>query len=202
VSQDVQLARFGRQLQAQFGLRAMHILTSLVGDVLPTVNLDSPPPEFSLFQGVDLAIGQASLTSAAAEFPTVSLASHPQRIIVVEGVQIATQAASVPVQVSFQESIAGAAGVSSYRDTRRQRQGVPGARVVSLSDPILPGTAFLLTRSLNNQLYLPLNVVLTQRTGTVVPSLLTVAGTTANSQLTATFYWRERLAQPDELAAL
>jgi len=203
LSQDVQLARFGRQLQAQFGLKAMHVLTSLVGDVLPTVNLDTPPAEFSLFQGYDLAGGQASITAAAAEFACISVASHPQRIIVVDGVYIS---AGVNQQyfITFQESIAGAAGVAGYRDRRRALQGVPGGRLVQLSDPVLNnGAAFWTGRALaNTTLYVPLNVVLTQRAGTVSPSLLSVYAGTANTFMSAAFTWRERLAQPDELAAL
>lgn len=199
MSGDIQLARFGRRLQSQFGLRQLHTLTTLLGDVLPVVDIDRPLPDGQVFQGVDLCIGRSGLVGGAGQNATVSLSCAPSRIVTVEGVWISTQTTQ-QINMLFQESIAGAAGLSRYRDYRRALQGVPASSVISLSDPAPPATSFWGEYVLaNTPYYVPLDIVLVQRPGTIVPTLLTVVATTVATTLNATFLWRERLPQPDEV---
>lgn len=202
MSGDIQISRFGRGIQKLFGLRQEHTLVNVLGDVFPVTNIDAPPAALQVFFGVDLCAGQASSTGAAGELGTVSLRANANtgKIVTCKGIWLTTntgQAISLAIQAL---NGVAASATKSFLDTRRLAQGVPTSDITALSVAAAPGPAFLTIRIPTAvSMFVPLDVVLTQALNSATALNLTAMCSTAATQVTASFIWEERLAQPDEL---
>ena len=123
MSSPIQIGRFDKMLRRLFGVVGRGaIVTTLLEDVFPTMNLMKPAPEFRALGGEFLAMSQAT-RAAALEMNVVSIINPPGSavICIIEEIQIFTGGftAGDLIHVGINQNNFGTANSNAqFRDSR------------------------------------------------------------------------------------
>lgn len=211
---DVQHARYGRLVQALFGLKQALTLGQALPDVQPSIDLERPRAEMEAYGGQHLAAGYGLGTAVAGQNAVCSLVLPSgcgmlftlEKIII--SVAASTNVAIAPVSTTFGTGFGAASTNLAFRDTRKIAQGnaaLPaaqiraGASATGIGSILLPAvTVFPGQYEINCDFVAidPRNLGVGAAVGWGVQNV------TANSAMTVGFVWRERRAEPQELVLL
>jgi len=177
------------------------IVTTLLEDVFPTIDLSNPAPEFRALGGEFLAFGQG--TRASAEFNAITLHNPVGSGVICIVDEVIINNSGIDVHMGINQIALGSVGVNKqFRDTRISGPTgllVPVVQILSGNDiagDIFPDTI----RQVDT---VPINFRLDQPSVSVAiltPGFtLGVESAIANTTLRANFLWRERSVDPSEL---
>lgn len=154
--------------------------------------LDLTRPEFSFLRRESLGWGGGNALAVAGQFPFGSLRGAANVLLTVDEVWITNlNAAPITCQIGTQAVFPSGAGATNGvpRDTRLGITTTLAGATRSGNDaaPALPSVVFLMAVPATSSVVIRPGVVLASAT-----SFLSVIGNTVNTQLSVSFFWRER----------
>jgi len=167
-------------------------------ELFPMIDLENVPGELLVLGGTDICFGAGSLTSAAGESPRMSVfnPAGSGKIAVVTSVYISVLVLSTIRWTVSLAALSTGVGIQRFRDGRRGATSRPTCGIfqqssVAQTDGV--GRAILDANSMF-KLEDPNGIAV------ISPGFgFEVGSTAALARLDATFYWRERVAEPSEL---
>ena len=196
---EVQQTRWDRIIRRASGsIGPGSRVSETLSELFPVLDVERVPGELLLLGGTQVAMG-ASFTAAAVALIPGSMVRNPGgsgNLITITQVAIASG--------SVQRGVAGVtlntfptAGVQTIRDTRRGPAGKPVGQVLS-DNALVPGPIFFrfLLDGVTTFVLKDDNGVAVLAPGTA----FAVGGTTANTDLSVGWMWRERPAEESELS--
>lgn len=170
----------------------------LITDLLPTFDVENLPGELYKLSGTDLAFGGASITGAAGEFASLALVNPVDsgHLVTITTLIITSDATGL---IRFANSATPPTGLETPAQVRDSRQGAVNAPVAQVfNDSLVAGIAAVNRIGIATGVPITLNDA--NGIAVLAPGTRFVMNTeTAAVLLTATFFWRERPAEPSEL---
>lgn len=176
------------------------IVTGVLEDVFPVIQLENLEPDGFHWAGWDLGVSGDTLTSLAGETPRQHLQNPPgsNKIAVVTKVGLlSTQTQTFRMHVSDLAVADTPTDTPAFRDRRRQLTTLPVVRIFSESSAAaLPAAEVgFMTLTANEQFWLEVpDGIVVLNPG----SQLIFRGLLVNSTLQSIFFWRERVEEPSE----
>ncbi len=173
-------------------------VNNTIGDLFPMLDVENLPGELYYLMGTFICYGGQVQGPVAAEFPRIQIMNPADSglLITVTGFTVSTETGQELRWDINSTALASAAGNGRVRDTRVSTDQIPTGQIRTDSS----GSATTLTgitRVLVNQ---PFTLHDENGIAVLAPgSGFQVGGTTANSRIRVTFYWRERVAEASEL---
>jgi len=173
-------------------------VNNTIGDLFPMLDVENLPGELYLLAGTRLGFGGELQQGAAGETPRVQLFNPVGSglLVTVTSVIISTNAIAVIRLLTDPIAQTTNSNNQRVRDTRLGSATFTTAEVRSASD------AVVLTADIEYRILPNTPTILADPDGVAVlaPGTgLTVTNTTVASQVTASFFWRERTAEQSEL---
>lgn len=171
---------------------------TLVSELFPMIDVERVPGELLFLMGTRIGFGGASLTAPAAQFPKLQLFNPDEsgKLVTITTIFLSTDTTQILIFNNEIGSRGAAIGPGEFRDTRGTVGEPTSATIFFQNDASVLPSAGRLSMIADETLVLNDEngvVVLQPGTGWTV-SALTVA-----TQITVTFFWRERVAEQAEL---
>lgn len=199
---DIQTGRFGRLIQTVFNLKQRMTLGQTLPDVMPTFELSDVQPEFKLHVNEAMCVGYYLNVAVAGQRgrTALQLPLGCGKIAVVDKIVIWTGAgAEFRLHLTAGVFGADAGAVEQLRDVRMAGRPVCQMRFNTAAGAL--GGAYASYNNLanvNTEISEPVVLGTGLLTGAQVASALVVEAEAVNQSFSTTFYWRERLLEPQE----
>jgi len=203
VSSPIQISRFDKMLRRMLNVVGRGaVVTTLLEDVFPVMDLMNPAPEMR-FLGLEfLAFGHA--TRASAEFNSVQIfnPTGSGNIVIVDAITVLSEDTAGVHAAIVDVPLGSVAANKQFRDIRAAGKNIKNLPVAQLrSGNDIAGSTILSTIRATVP---PLPELNFESNGVAVAILkegtgFQIENDTANFLLRANFFWRERAADPAEL---
>lgn len=199
MTSELQQNRYDRLIRRVGGIIGIGSKVSeVLTELFPMIDVESDRGELQFLSGVTLGMGAHSLVGAAGEHAKIQLFNPVDsgKIVTVTDVAVSTTA-NQQIRMSRNTApLSSGIATGTARDTRQIVTDRTTAQIFAESSvPLVSGNILFRLLALTTQVLSPKNDVMILAPGTGI----SVGGTTVQTTITVTFFWRERAAETSEL---
>ena len=196
---ELQQSRYDQLLRRVGDLKgAGSKVNDALSELFPVIDVEGVPGELLLLGGTQLCIGAANTTSIAAKRPAIQLFNPVDsgKLITVSSLHASTNITQIFRWAVTEVALTTGIGTETYRDGRLGQAARPSGQIRTDSTVAIVDANGLIRALANTDVRLEDDngiAVLSPGTG------LSIGIEGVLAELQATFFWRERVAEPSEL---
>lgn len=196
---DLQQNRYDKLIRRVGNLQgAGSMVNDVLTELFPMIDVENVPGELLALMGTRLGFGGANISASAGEIGKIQIFNPAESalLVTITGIVLSTAVSNIMEMDTTVGAIGSVFSTRKFRDLRFGVSQTTAAEIRTLTDAGgIPGT-FSARVSSDTPLQL------TDPNGLFILSPgsgLTVANASVNVAITASFFWRERVAEPSEL---